>query len=53
MKRGRGCRGDMTLALVCIAFGAGIFLALFCSLKLVVILAAVFLVILGMMSMDC
>ena len=37
---------------ICVAFGAGIFLSLFCSLKLVVVLAAVFLIVLGMMSAD-
>lgn len=53
MRRRRRCRQDMRLALICVAFGAGIILSLFCSLKLVVILAAVFLVVLGVMSMDC
>lgn len=53
MRKGRRVRCGVTLAQVCIAFGAGIILALFCSLKLVVILAAVFLVVLGVMSMDC
>lgn len=53
MKRGRkGCNDGM-IPLICIAFGAGIILSLFCSLKLVVILAAVFLVILGVMSAEC
>jgi hypothetical protein len=37
---------------VCAAFGAGIFLALFCSLKLVLILTAVFLVVLGALAWD-
>lgn len=41
------------MAVICVAFGAGIILALFCSLKLVVILAAVFLVVLGLSSMKC
>lgn len=39
-----------TLAVVCAAFGAGVFLALFCSLKLVLVLAAAFLVVLGVLS---
>lgn len=38
------------LAVICAAFGAGVFLALFCSLKLVLILAAGFLVVLGVLS---
>ncbi|MEG1687099.1 MAG: hypothetical protein RR022_06785 [Angelakisella sp.] len=41
---------DSSWAIVCIAFGLGIFLALFCSLRLVVILAAAFLVVLGFLS---
>lgn len=53
MKRRNRRRCKTTPAVVCIAFGAGIFLSLFCSLKLVVILAAIFLVVLGLMSMDC
>ena len=40
------------LSVVCAAFGAGIFLALFCSLKLVLILTAVFLVVLGALTWD-
>ena len=40
------------LSVVCAAFGAGIFLALFCSLKLVLILTAVFLVVLGALAWD-
>ena len=38
-----------TLAVICAAFGAGVFLALFCSLKLVLVLAAAFLVVLGVL----
>lgn len=54
MKRGRRGRcNDGVIPLICIAFGAGIILSLFCSLKLVVILAAVFLVVLGVMSTGC
>lgn len=53
MRRGRRRRNDPEVALICIAFGGGIILSLFCSLKLVVILAAVFLVVLGFTSMDC
>ncbi|MEG0540817.1 MAG: hypothetical protein RR461_01710 [Angelakisella sp.] len=54
MRRGgrRGC-GNGMMPLICIAFGAGIILSLFCSLKLVVILAAVFLVVLGVMCTGC
>ena len=40
------------LPLVCAAFGAGGFLALFCSLKLVLVLAAAFLVVLGLLAAD-
>lgn len=40
------------LSVICAAFGAGIFLALFCSLKLVLILASVFLVILGALAWE-
>lgn len=45
--------GGGMIPLCCIAFGAGIILSLFCSLKLVVILAAVFLVVLGVMCTGC
>lgn len=38
------------LAVICAAFGAGVFLAVFCSLKLVLVLAAGFLVVLGVLS---
>lgn len=41
---------DPMLAVICAAFGAGVFLALFCSLKLVLVLAAAFLVVLGVLS---
>ncbi len=47
---GRGPQSP--LPLVCAAFGAGVFLALFCSLKLVVVLAAAFLIALGVMAAD-
>jgi len=40
------------LAILCAAFGAGIFLALFCSLKLVLVLASVFLVVLGVLALE-
>ena len=40
------------LPLVCAAFGAGVFLALFCSLKLVLVLASVFLVVLGILAWE-
>ncbi len=40
------------LAVVCAAFGAGIFLALFCSLKLVLVLASAFLIVLGVLASD-
>lgn len=50
-RRGRGPQSP--LPGLCVAFGAGIFLSLFCSLKLVVILAAVFLVLLGLLAADC
>ena len=40
------------LPIICAAFGAGVFLALFCSLKLVVVLAAVFLIVLGLLAAD-
>lgn len=44
-------KGDTpTLAVICAAFGAGVFLALFCSLKLVLVLAAAFLVVLGVLA---
>ena len=38
------------LAVICAAFGAGVFLALFCSLKLVLALAAAFLEALGLLA---
>ena len=41
---------DPGLAMICAAFGAGVFLALFCSLKLVLVLAAAFLVVLGVLA---
>ena len=47
-KRGPGS----LLPVVCAAFGAGVFLALFCSLKLVLVLAAAFLVVLGVLAVD-
>ena len=50
-RRGRGPQSP--LPGLCAAFGAGIFLSLFCSLKLVVILAAVFLIVLGVLAADC
>ena len=40
------------LAVICAAFGAGIFLALFCSLKLVLVLASAFLIVLGVLASD-
>ena len=40
-------------AAICVAFGAGVFLALLCSLKLVLALAAVFLVVLGILAAEC
>lgn len=40
------------LALICAAFGAGIFLALFCSLKLVLVLASAFLIVLGVLASE-
>ena len=57
---GMGCRRNRCpkkgpgslLPLVCAAFGAGVFLALFCSLKLVLVLAAAFLVVLGLLAAD-
>lgn len=51
--RRKRCREELPVALICIAFGAGIFLAMFCSLKLVVVLSAAFLVVLGLLSMNC
>lgn len=54
MRRGGRRRvGNGIVPLCCIAFGAGIILSLFCSLKLVVILAAVFLVVLGVLCAEC
>ncbi len=49
MGRRRRChRGPPSpMPFICMAFGAGILLSMFFSLKLVVFLAAVFLVILG------
>lgn len=40
------------LPIICAAFGAGVFLALFCSLKLVLVLAAAFLIVLGVLAAD-
>lgn len=40
-------------SLICAAFGLGVFLALLCSLKLVLALAAVFLVVLGILAAEC
>ena len=39
-------------SLICAAFGLGVFLALLCSLKLVLALAAVFLVVLGILAAE-
>lgn len=44
---------DERLALICIAFGAGILLSFFVSLKLVLVLAAIFLVVLGLSNSGC
>lgn len=41
---------DSCLPIICIAFGFGVFLSLFVSLKLVVLLAAIFLIILGLIA---
>lgn len=49
-KRCRRKGPDPRLAMICAAFGAGVFLALFCSLKLVLVLAAAFLVVLGVLA---
>ena len=38
------------LPIICVAFGLGVFLSLFVSLKLVVLLAAIFLIALGLMA---
>lgn len=43
---------DPRLAAICAAFGAGVLLALVCSLKLVLLLAAIFLVVLGVLSVK-
>ena len=50
MKRRKNHCDCHLIALISIAFGCGIFLAMFCSLKLVVILAALFLILLGFLS---
>ena len=55
MSRGRrrcGKGPPSPLPLICIAFGAGILLSLFFSLKLVVVLAAGFLIALGIMAAE-
>lgn len=44
---------DGELALLCIAFGMGIILSLFVSVKLVMVLAAIFLVVLGLRCSSC
>lgn len=49
-KRCRRKGPDPTLAILCAAFGAGVLLALFCSFKLVVVLAAALLVVLGVLA---
>lgn len=42
------CRNrNSPLPMVCAAFGLGVFLALFCSIKLVAVLAGIGLVVLG------
>ena len=46
-KRRHNC-GDPAFSRVCAAFGAGILLSLFCSWKLVALLAAIFLIILAL-----
>ena len=45
-RRGRRCRSNRG-ALLALAFGAGLFVALFCSLKLALFLAAVGLIAMG------
>lgn len=47
---GRGPGPCSNLPVICIAFGAGVFFSLFFSLKLVVLLAAVFLIALGILA---
>lgn len=48
MRRRSRCRDRRSpLPLLCAAFGLGVFLALFCSLKLVAVLAGIGLVVLG------
>ena len=48
--RQKGDSNIPTLAVICAAFGAGVFLALFCSFKLVLVLAAALLVVLGVLA---
>ena len=52
MGKGRRGRGCSNLPVICIAFGAGILFSLFFSLKLVVLLAAIFLIALGVLACD-
>lgn len=51
MRRKRCHRSDAPLPAVCAAFGLGAVLALFCSIKLVAVLAALGLVVLGIRSL--
>lgn len=51
MRRRRRCQPEPPLPAVCAAFGLGAILALFCSIKLVAVLAAIGLVVLGIRSL--
>lgn len=51
MRRRRCHKTDTPLPAVCAAFGLGAVLALFCSIKLVAVLAALGLVVLGIRSL--